>query len=208
MPSPWVWTPKARRYRNTKTGRWIGTAQMTVLRDQYLGYQRDRMQALADRVGRDAMTRREMVLQAREIIKSVTLDTYALAKGGRGHMTPSDYGKIGAMCKAQYQYLQQLEQRLKDGKLSAAQLAYQLKAYVNTARAAYAEGQRGTARALGEDEERRVLHPAEHCPDCVAAANRGWQPIGTLPKIGESECRHNCKCTFEFRKRPAVTFAA
>lgn len=48
--------------------------------------------------------------------------------------------------------------------------------------------------------ERRVLgHPkTEHCHDCPPFAALGWQPIGTLPAIGESECGHLCLCHFEY----------
>jgi hypothetical protein len=174
VTSPWSWSPNARRYRNAKTGRFIGAAQMATLRDQFIIHQRDQMQAIADRVARDAITRRDMVLQAREVIKGTTLDCYALAKGGRGHMTQSDYGKVGAMVKAQYQYLQQLEQRLKDGKLSAAQLAYQLKAYVTATKTAFEAGK---------------------------VASYGVPSLPAYPGQG-SECLYNCKCRWNIVDTP------
>lgn len=47
--------------------------------------------------------------------------------------------------------------------------------------------------------ERRVLGAAEHCVDCIRYAEMGWQPIGTLPPIGQqSACMVNCKCHFEY----------
>jgi hypothetical protein len=174
---------------------------MGVLKDQFLAAQRDKMDALAAKLGRDAMTRREWVLATREVIKGTFVDLYALSKGGRGHMTQSDFGRLGAMVKAQYTELQKFEAAIRDGKMSQAQIAYRAKLYVNAAKQAFAEGGRAGAKDAGEDEERRVLSAAEHCPDCVAYANLGWQPIGTLPRIGESVCRVNCKCSFQFRKR-------
>jgi hypothetical protein len=60
------------------------------------------------------------------------------------------------------------------------------------------------------EEELRVLGEADHCsteddPDgdregCLELAALGWQPIGTLPKIGESVCIVNCHCRFAYRK--------
>ena len=49
--------------------------------------------------------------------------------------------------------------------------------------------------------ERRILgHPkTHHCHDCPPLAALGWQPAGTLPDIGESECGGLCLCTFEYR---------
>lgn len=56
-------------------------------------------------------------------------------------------------------------------------------------------------RALGFNEERRVLAAAEHCADCVGYASVGWRPIGSLPAIGNSKCLSHCKCHFLFRRQ-------
>lgn len=73
----------------------------------------------------------------------------------------------------------------------------------------YAQAMRVTAREAqrqfiyneigGQAQERRILTPADHCPDCVEYADMGWQPIGSLPPIGDSQCGQNCKCVFVFR---------
>ncbi len=48
--------------------------------------------------------------------------------------------------------------------------------------------------------ERRVLgHPkTEHCADCPPLAAMGWQPAGTLPDIGDTECEGRCLCHFVY----------
>lgn len=71
----------------------------------------------------------------------------------------------------------------------------------------YAEAARGTyynelgklLGGTGITQERRVLGVAEHCVDCVEYAGRGWQPLGSLPVLGDSRCLVNCRCTFEYR---------
>lgn len=62
------------------------------------------------------------------------------------------------------------------------------------------------AMAAGYRWERRRLGLVErHCPDCLDYAAMGWQPIGTLPPIGDSLCRSNCDCRFEYMmEEPAV----
>ena len=52
--------------------------------------------------------------------------------------------------------------------------------------------------------ERRVLGrpKGEHCEDCPPLAAQGWQPIGSLPGIGESECGPLCLCHFEYAVDP------
>ncbi len=49
-------------------------------------------------------------------------------------------------------------------------------------------------------EERRVhgKFNDEMCATCHNAVQAGWQPIGTLPRIGDSECGGNCHCFFQF----------
>jgi hypothetical protein len=48
-------------------------------------------------------------------------------------------------------------------------------------------------------QERRVLGPADHCPECPGLASTGWQPLGLLPDIGDTVCRAHCACHFEYR---------
>lgn len=49
--------------------------------------------------------------------------------------------------------------------------------------------------------ERRVLgHPKfSHCTDCPPLAEMGWQPVGTLPDIGDTECGPLCLCHFSYQ---------
>lgn len=58
-------------------------------------------------------------------------------------------------------------------------------------------------QSLYYDEERRVLGEVKthHCHDCPSYAHLGWQPVGTLPEIGDSECEFFCRCWLEYRKR-------
>ncbi len=60
-----------------------------------------------------------------------------------------------------------------------------------------------TVRAAVMLEERRVLGrpKTEHCHDCPPLAALGWQPLGTLPALGDTECGNLCLCHFEFRDK-------
>jgi hypothetical protein len=51
--------------------------------------------------------------------------------------------------------------------------------------------------------ERRVLDDgSRHCATCPALAALGWQPAGTLPEIGASECGQFCRCYFAYDGGP------
>jgi hypothetical protein len=67
-----------------------------------------------------------------------------------------------------------------------------------------------------ERQERRILGepPTGHCvsgpnsegeyrDSCPRLADRGWQPLGTLPEIGDTPCEGKCWCHFEYRDDPA-----
>jgi hypothetical protein len=62
---------------------------------------------------------------------------------------------------------------------------------------------RSTAIRSGEfTEEARVLGRGEdHCQPCIdwSLDRVGWQPLGSLPPLGESDCLMNCRCHWRFR---------
>ena len=85
--------------------------------------------------------------------------------------------------------------------ITPGQFIARAESYGNSAWQAAQRINRGQAMLHGIFKaERRILgHPkTEHCDDCPPLAALGWQPIGTLPAIGESECGHLCLCHFEY----------
>jgi hypothetical protein len=98
----------------------------------------------------------------------------------------------------QLQYMAGFIAEIAGGALSEAQIAARFDMYANAVSGTYWDANRDTHDAMGDSEERRILNPAEHCDDCLAAAGH-WEPVGTLPSIGESQCLSNCQCEFEYR---------
>lgn len=85
--------------------------------------------------------------------------------------------------------------------MSARQFVARVEKYANSSHHAAQQANRAAAIQQGVFKvERRVLGrpKTEHCHDCPPLAALGWQPIGTLPDIGETECAHLCLCHFEF----------
>ena len=87
----------------------------------------------------------------------------------------------------------------------AGRIIARAKQYAQAARGTYETVRGRVAELAGYDEERRVLHGTDHCsaselPGCIETARRGWVPIRTLPRIGRCTCRHNCRCTFRYRR--------
>lgn len=137
----------------------------------------------------------------REHIRTLHNIAGMAASGGRDNMSPALWAFAGFLVLQQFGFLSGFardiatnpEQWLNGRAISRMRLYLYaewgtMEGFINQQR-----------QAQGYTEERRVLGQADHCPDCIAYAAQGWQPIGTLPRIGDSVCVTNCQCIFEYR---------
>lgn len=138
----------------------------------------------------------------RDYLRSQFTAAMELSKGGRNFITQSDWGYMGSALKKQYAFLGGFAKDIANnptawlnGRLDARMGLYKESAY-----AALEDFRRREAEAQGYDEEMRLLGATDkHCDDCLAVEGR-WEPIGTLPAIGDSVCITNCKCEFKYRR--------
>jgi hypothetical protein len=195
------WIAATQRYQDTATGRFVSERAVRAALDDAIqasaNVVRDATQQL--RLGQMSVADWQTLMMSE--IKAGHLASGAAASGGFGNLTQSQFGYIGSQVKAQYQYLRSFAADVVSGKQRLdGTLLRRSELYAKASRGMFHEMQRRTARLAGWDEERRILNPADHCDDCVEYAARSWQPIGTLPRIGESACRQNCQCAFEVRR--------
>jgi hypothetical protein len=129
----------------------------------------------------------------RDFLRSEYETALILAKGGRDNITFSDWGYEGSLLKKQYQYLSNFAKEISANPTAwmSGRLDTRMKMYGESAYAALEDFQRREAEAQGYTEEIRHLHATESCPDCIAAGEH-WEPIGSLPPIGDSVCIVNC----------------
>lgn len=167
MPSPWVWSVAAHRYRNVRTGRFIGATEMLGLRDTFLDAQRASAADLAERLIQNDMTVGQWERIMRRDIKTSYIDQYVLAHGGRGTMTQADWGRIGAMVKEQYRYLDGFAQAIADGNLTEGQIRMRSQMYHDSSVQAY---ERAAAQILGVPR------------------------LPAYPGDGSTACHTNCRC--------------
>jgi hypothetical protein len=135
-----------------------------------------------------------------QAVKAVHLVAVAVAHGGWNQLDQSDFGWVGSQIKPQYQWLARFSVEVSTGKqpLDGTATA-RAQMYAAAARSTHREAQRRIAAQRAVGEERRVLGQADHCRDCLSQAKLSWQPFGTLKRIGDSTCRSNCRCHFDFR---------
>jgi hypothetical protein len=113
----------------------------------------------------------------RDMIKSVHLYDAAAAKGGWGQLTADDYGRIGAIVKKEYQFLERLANGISTGQDPAGWAGRA--ACHDVCRSGARHVPSGGARHHGQGRvplERNVLHPADHCGDCVGETAKGACP--------------------------------
>ncbi len=187
------------RYRDPKTGRYITQVAVRRALEESLA----NLVRLTDTLAGDLRSGRISLLKWRDemrtIIKQTHLAAQELAVGGRRQMTQADYGRVGQQVRVQYGFLENWVQQIQAGKPVDATTESRARQYLRSARTAYMGHAARAMRERGFDEVRSVLHPAEHCAECLAEAGRGFVPLGALVPLGERICRANDRCSLEFR---------
>ena len=195
------WNSDAQRYIDLRTGQFVSRAQVRTALDQAIVSAKDGMRDIAQDLVDGNISLADWQTRMAQQIKLIHLASGAAAVGGWAQLTPSDYGRIGAALRQQYAYLQRFALQIENGLVPLdGRLIVRSLLYGEAGRGTFEDFARAAAQRAGMTHERRVLGAAEHCKDCVKYAGWGWKPIGTLPRIGNSQCVTNCHCTFEFRK--------
>lgn len=206
-PSGIRWNPSLARYID-RNGRIVSTA--AVRHELDLSIERMKLDArsLADNLRSGAISLTTWEKEMRVLVKDVQLISVAGASGGWAQLGASEYGRIGALTRQQYDYLYQFAIDIANGRQKLdGTLTTRSVMYVEAGRGSFERQQLVTDNDAGYDEERNVLHPADHCSGptgCPAQSARGWVPSGSLVQIGARPCRTRCKCTIE-RRRSATT---
>lgn len=195
-----VFDERAGRYRDLATGRFIAERRVLALAESAIeNLYSPRIEKITDKLIGGDLTLDQWRDRMASEIRDSSRTSIMIGRGGNGAMTFSDWGRLGGRLRAQYRWLDQFAQDIKDGKLSAAQIRARAQMYMQSARTLYYDGRMAAAADAGYTEEMRVLGAAEHCDDCPPLAGY-WSPIGSLPAIGQTQCMTNCKCTMRYRR--------
>jgi hypothetical protein len=194
------WDPRAARFRDPATGRYISREQVRRGVDDLVRASQNEITRISDDVRAGRITVAEWNEAMRLELKRAHLGSEALLRGGWKQLGPADYGRVGARLKVQYKYLARFSEQLASGKIRTdGAFMARARSYAASARAAFYKSLGPMLEDLGYTEERNALHPAEHCQQCRDMSALGWVPIGTCVPIGERECRANDKCSMRYR---------
>ena len=195
----YTWDFRVARYRGPD-GRLVSRLAVRDALDRAILALRNQARANAASYRAGSISLDEWEASMRQIVKDTHLLNTVAARGGFDQMTDTEYGRIGAVVREQYAYLDQFTAGIANG-------AVPLDGRFDVRAAMYADAGRGTyegdvaaqQQEVGATEERSVLHPADHCEDCLAEAAKGWQPLGTLIPIQQRQCLTNDACTMDYR---------
>lgn len=200
------WDKGLARYRDQVSGKFVSRERITGLLEQRVNEAEGRLANLTAAYQSGKIAPSVWAVAMREEIKTIHLQNIALAKGGWDRLTQQDYGRVGAAVKAIYPKIAGSAADIQSGTVSEAQMLGRLTNYVGSARALYYQAEREQmtfAPGMVRIEKRSLDPGAQHCGDCVTYADRGWQPLGTLPVPGQAcQCSGRCRCSMQYRDVP------
>lgn len=200
MTSEFGWNETAGRYVDLSTGRFVRFSDVRDALDVVMDASAIRMNNITQQLVDGNVSLAEWQSGMMEQIKIAHTAAGASARGGWAQMSQADWGATGRMIRSQYEKLQGFAEQIADGtQLLNGHALMRADLYADAPRGTFEEMRRRYERlSNGMQFERRILGEADHCDDCLDAADEGWQPIGTLPAIGDSVCLTRCHCTFEY----------
>jgi hypothetical protein len=111
----YTYSERERRYRDTKTGRFVSAAAVRAELDRSIDLAGRAMREASDALREGRMSLAAWELRMAEEIRNSHLASTALAKGGWSRMTPSDYGRAGREIRRQYEYLRNFAAQIASG---------------------------------------------------------------------------------------------
>ncbi len=175
MPSlRWSYDVRAHAYRDGSTGRFLTNKTIIDLRNGLMDARVDATKSLASALADGRIDLPGWQSGMRAVSKDTAMAEYLFGRGGINVMTPADYGRVGALVKEQYTFLQGFAQDIADGKLSEAQVE---------ARAAMYAHAGVTAHSIGQE-----------------AAYGGRLQLPAHP--GTGECLTRCRCHWRIQEGP------
>ena len=174
--------------------RFFRRKQLQIPEDSRRALYEARLAAFYDNVGRLAaqlvggeITLAEWEAAMRDEIKAMHTAAAAIAHGGWDQMTFSDWGRVGAEVRKQYEYLHRWAQTLaaevaQGIPLSEAQIAARANMYGNSSRATYS---RISQVAIGIDPSVLPAHPGDGTTACYTNCQCRWDPVEVDARRGD-----------------------
>jgi hypothetical protein len=197
-PSEYIFNRTEGVYRYQNSGRVVPQRQVLAWVRQSSDKAADQMERAARDYLSGKINAAEWALRSAETIRTSNRAAALIGGGGVRSMTPADWGYSGFKIREQLDYLlrfaSEVDTKGREG-LSPEQFIRRARSYSESVNTTYSGTQaRRVARDKPFEFEENVLHPAEHCTECLAQTALGRVALGTLVEIGKRECGPFCKC--------------
>lgn len=169
--SPWQYSRSARRFRDTRTGRFVSAAKIIDLRDGFQERRRSAVAALTRLLAEEEISVQQWEAEMTQAIRETFSAQYAFGRGGLNSMTDADWLAADDLVQAQRQYLRAFAEDIAAGRLSEAQITARARLYYGASTQAY---ERGRAAAFGVS---LPAHPADGSTPCKASCRCYWSLV-------------------------------
>lgn len=192
------------RYHNVASGRMVSERDVRDAVDRLADLASQQLGDLSERLLAGRITLADWQTESMAVLKDAHVAAGVAAHGGTAAMGPDDWGYLGFRIKEQYQYLKAFAEQLARGDQALnGGVAARARLYGQAVRSTFEAVRARDDLERGMDEERNVLHSADHCGECPGLSQLGWVPIGTLPSIGARQCGQNDRCSITRRRSQA-----
>jgi hypothetical protein len=203
MPK-YKWDSTNRRYLDSK-GHPVPDRLVRKWIDEAVDETKDELEAISEQLNSDEIEVNDWKSRMSSKLRTLHIGASLIAIGGAAQLTQHTLSKLSARVSEQEQYLLKFTVSIEVGvQQKDASLVSRAAMYADAGVATYENIRRGDVKDAGFEEERSILDEgAHHCIECPDEAGKGWQPLASLIPIGGRECMSRCRCSMEYRKRPA-----
>lgn len=192
---PLSWDASSSRYRASSTGRFIARSKVVEAVDLLVEDTREYLRGLSQMYTDGKIDLGDWQSAFKDRLRAAHTLSAGIALGGKENISQAEWGRIGALTREQYGYLQGFAVELEQGK----QIHFgRVDLYARAIRATFLNAER--IRMAANQKARWVLHAKESCAgvgSCREQASRGKQLVRDFPLIGSRICLHNCHCELE-----------
>lgn len=165
----WNWDSSVFDYVSDDGTR-MGRADLNFRSSSMKGSATDTLVDIAIRIKTGGLSPSDGRAALREELKGEYIRQYLLGRGGRGNMTPTDWGSIGGSLLEQYRYLDRnVFPNLEN--MTEGQIRQRMAMYANSAREAFFRAQ---ARARGFEPSELPYMPADGNTICLTQCQCSW----------------------------------
>lgn len=206
MPhSKFQWSISRQVYLYSTTGNVVPRDLIRGWQEAAVSKAAQNLEAIAKLRQAEQINNAEWVIRSGEELKNLHRALAMVAQGGRAQMTAEAWGYVGGILRREFGLLNTFATALdnipEDATLTD-EFVRRARSYAAAAYATYENSILNRERGNGANEwEKRNLElGASHCATCISESDKNEQPVGSLKRIGDSECNAGCRCWFTFGK--------